>query len=328
MDLGIARRSRAPARSARVAGVVTTSRIGLIEHADADAERLLNCQDAPGRLLLGFIDPVSQRAFLDDFYRARASSKALTSTLFVRPRKALPVRCRVTVEGGKGSLSWSFRPLPTRIDGGQRVAAALEGREYAARRIARDLHDEAGQMLAALHLAIDDVSRDLPEPAKSRVQEMRHLVGTIESQLRQIAHEMRPPVLDDLGLVPALESLAAGIRARSGLEVRVHDLLRGRLPGATETHLYRIVQDALANVVRHGRARRATVTLGAAGASAVLTVADDGMGFDVASVFLSPTRGLGLRGIQERVEAVAGTTSVQSAPGKGTTIVVTVPRTP
>jgi signal transduction histidine kinase len=321
----------------RAAAVVRTTRLGVIEHIDARAVRLLNCPlgQASGRFLLSFVDPVSQRQFLDDLYRARRSRQAVTCALFVRPRRALPVRCQATVtweESAAGGLCWSFTPLPEDKGEhgararGERTAAALEGREHATRRIARDLHDDAGQILAALHLAIDDVGRSLSEPSRSRVLEMRHLVHNVEEQLRQISHEMRPPALEDLGVASALETLAAGVEARSGLRVTVKAPFRSRLDPAAETHVYRIAQEALGNVVRHAGARRARVNLEARGESAVLTVADDGVGFDVAALLRSPSRGLGLIGIQERVEAVRGTLSVHSSPGKGTTLVVTVPR--
>jgi signal transduction histidine kinase len=322
-------------RRPRSAAVVRTTRIGVIEHIDARAVRLLNCPPgkATGRFLFTFVDPVSQRQFLDDLYRARRSSQAMTCTLFLRPRRSLPVRCQATVSWETpvtGGLRWSFTPLPEdkgeRGPRGRRTAAALEGREHAARRIARDLHDDAGQILAALHLAIDDVGRSLPEPSRSRVLEMRQLVRNVEEQLRQISHEMRPPALEELGLAAALDTLASGVEARSGLRVTVTTSFRSRLRPVVETHVYRIAQEALANAVRHAGARRANVRLEGRGDSAVLTVADDGVGFDVPAVLRSPSRGLGLIGLQERVEAVRGTLSVQSSPGKGTTLVITVPK--
>src|SRR5688500_7402845 len=142
--------------------IAETDRLGVIRSFDPAAVELLNCEPgrAAGSLLLGFVDPVSQREYLDAMFRARRSSGVLTSRLFLRPRRRLPVRCETRVNPvaeGEGTLQWCFRPEhdgPAAIAGlpvAKAVAsAAAQGREEAARRFSRDLHDDAGQMLAAL----------------------------------------------------------------------------------------------------------------------------------------------------------------------------------
>jgi signal transduction histidine kinase len=305
---------------------VRTSQVGRIKDLDEGARRFLNAPEAAGRFLISFVDPVSYRGYLDALYQAVRTGPRVVTDLFLRPLGGLPVRCRVAVDGVAFGLTWSFQPLRgKRSSVAPAMATALAGGEREARRIARDLHDDAGQLLAVLHLAIDDICRDLPEPARTRVGEMRELVRTVEAQLRQITHEIRPPGLEDLGLAPALEALAAGVENRTATRVTVRSTLRARLSPAAETHLYRIAQEALANAVRHGAARHVTIRIDQRAGLAVLTVRDDGLGFDVGAVRAAPARGLGLIGIQERVETLRGSTCFQSAPGKGTTIMATVP---
>jgi signal transduction histidine kinase len=136
---------------------------------------------------------------------------------------------------------------------------------------------------------------------------------------------MRPPVLDDLGLLPALDFMARGLKRRSQLAVRVTGS-KTRVCPEIETHLYRIAQEALNNVVRHARARRAWVELQVAGGEATLEVRDDGCGFVAGATQGRPgERVLGLLGMRERVDALGGRLQVESAPGSGTRVRATVP---
>lgn len=328
----------APKANRALRAVARTDRLGVIEAFDDGAAELLNCESsrATGSLLLGFVDPVSQRQYLEDMYRARRGTGTLTSRLFLRPRRRLPIRCETTVRPvrpGQPVLEWSFRPddgdagatgaapSPDAI-----VSATLQGREEAAQRLARDLHDDAGQLLAALHLAIDAAGRDLPDPARTRVLAMRDLVRSVEEQLRMLSHEIRMPAIEDIGLAGALEALGRSVALRAGTKVNVKAVYRSRLAASTEAHLYRIAQEAMTNAVRHGRPQRIVVRLSKGADKAMLTIADDGQGFDVADALaVRADRGIGLIGIQERVEAIQGTLSVESKPGKGTTITVMAP---
>jgi signal transduction histidine kinase len=229
-------------------------------------------------------------------------------------------------------LSWTFRPEPgeTAVLASsvpeKALSATLQAREEAAQRLARDLHDDAGQLLAALHLAIDAAGRDLPDPARTRVLAMRELVRSVEEQLRLLSREIRMPAIEQLGLAAALEGLGRAVALRAGIKVVVKATYRNRLAASTEAHLYRIAQEALTNSVRHGRPRRIVVRLSKCGEQAMLSITDDGNGFDVADALsVRADRGIGLIGIQERVEAILGTLSLESTPGKGTTITVMAP---
>ena len=204
-------------------------------------------------------------------------------------------------------------------------AATVDAREQEARRIGRELHDQAGQLLSALHLALEDVGSELRPSARGRIRALRSMVDEVEQQLRRIAHEMRPPILDDLGLVPAIDLLARGVSQRTGLRVTVEGP-RVRVPPEIETNLYRIAQEALTNVVRHARARQAWIEVHLAGGEAGIAVRDDGSGFVVDAVLgEGGERGLGFLAIKERVAALRGRLQVESAPGQGTLVRVTMP---
>src|SRR5882672_8322077 len=119
------------------------------------------------------------------------------------------------------------------------------------KRIAHALHDEAGQLLASVHIAVVDIASELPPRARLRFEKVERLLVQIEVELRNLSHGLRPTVLDNLGLVPALEFLADRVAKRNGLNVFVVGGAGGRLPTAVETALYRIVQEALNNAVKH-----------------------------------------------------------------------------
>jgi two-component system sensor histidine kinase UhpB len=198
--------------------------------------------------------------------------------------------------------------------------------EDEAKRIAHALHDEAGQLLASVYIALEGITRDLPSSAGQRLKEVKALLDQIEVQLRRLSHELRPTILDDLGLVPAIEFLSEGVSKRTKLQVTVAGSTLGRLAAPVETTLYRIVQEAMNNVTRHAKARCATVRLEQNGRFIRCLVCDDGIGFDVPAVLSRKGHaGLGLIGIRERLNAVGGNCRIISAPGQGTTLQVEIP---
>lgn len=203
-----------------------------------------------------------------------------------------------------------------------RVNDALEAET---RRIAYALHDQAGQLLAAAHITLDEVARGLPVEVRERLQEVRKILDQIEGQLRRISHELRPTVLDDLGLVPALEALAQGIAQRTRRRVKVEGRRDERLPAPIETALYRIVQEALNNASRHGRASRVTVRVERSGPRVLCSVADNGIGFDPSRLASTRDGSLGLVGIRERLNALGGTFEIRSQQGRGTELSIAIP---
>ncbi len=215
----------------------------------------------------------------------------------------------------------AFRESNTAL---RRINEALEEE---AKRIAHALHDEAGQLLASVYIALDDLARESPEPTHTKLMDMRELLDKIHEQIRQLSHELRPTLLDDLGLVPALEFLAQGIAKRSGIPISV-DASRdgGRFSPVVETALYRVVREALNNVTKHSKATKAQVEIERETGKVKCTVRDNGVGFEVKEVMARQgEKGFGLIGIRERLEGLNGTLQINSTPGFGTELIITLP---
>lgn len=200
-----------------------------------------------------------------------------------------------------------------------------ETQEEEIRRIALAVHDEAGQSLAVVHIALAELSHRLPEAQRSRIQGIEDLLQQAEAQLRRLSHELHPAILDDLGWVAAIRFLAKGVSKRTGTSVRVKAAFAERLRGAVETALYRVVQEALTNATKHAKAREITIQIRRTGKVVCCSIQDDGVGFDISAVHADRNRGLGLIAMRERLNAVGGSFSIQSAPAAGTRIVVRAP---
>jgi signal transduction histidine kinase len=194
------------------------------------------------------------------------------------------------------------------------------------RHIARELHDEAGQALASLRYGLRLLEREVDQGASvtQRVAELMQRTDAVIDSLRGLAADLRPASLDHLGLEAALRQYARSAASKFGLDVRfkARGFAGPRLPAVVETALYRVVQEAVTNVVRHARATRVDVLVEWRGDRVVVMVEDDGVGFEPARV----QRGdhFGLLGIRERAEALGGSLILESAPGSGTTVVVEV----
>ena len=202
----------------------------------------------------------------------------------------------------------------------------IGSKEEEAKRIARELHDEAGQLLASVYIVLDDIAREVEPPAKERIQKVIGMLDQIEEQLRSLAHELHPTILDDLGLLPAIQSLAQRFSKRTGMDIALDEVPKQRFPLRIETALYRIVQEALNNVTKHAQATTVRVQIQQEDGIVRCLVLDNGIGFDAPTV-LSRTgaESLGLVGIRERVEILKGKLQIQSAPGQGTQLCVTIP---
>ena len=188
------------------------------------------------------------------------------------------------------------------------------------------LHDDATQLLAAVHIALADLAIELPADKALRVKEIRGHLDTIEHQLRHISHELRPTILDDLGLVPALEFLAEGISKRTSLIIVVEGFTDGRLSPAIETTLYRVVQEALVNAGKHAQASRAMVEVVREPHSIRCAIRDNGNGFNVREVLAKKgDRGLGLIAMRERLHALGGNLQINSSAQRGTEMLASIP---
>jgi two-component system, NarL family, sensor histidine kinase DevS len=215
------------------------------------------------------------------------------------------------------------------VDLSQRVARdalrrIVAAQELERRRFARELHDETGQALTSILLGLKSLDEALPNPsAQAALAELRELVVNALQDVRRLAVELRPKVLDDFGLVPALERLAETFAEQTGIEVAFRSILRGeRLPTEIETALYRVVQEALTNVVKHARATRVSVLLTRKDSKVAAVIEDDGAGFDPSA---AGQHRLGLVGMRERLALLDGKIEIESSEGVGTSIVAEVP---
>jgi signal transduction histidine kinase len=227
-------------------------------------------------------------------------------------------------------LAETLSPYEMAHRGVQDAIAALrqlnETLEEEIKRIAYAVHDEAGQLLVAVHLALADVARELPKPQKEQVGRIEELLNQVEKQLRRYSHELRPTVLDDLGWIPAIRFLAEGVSKRANLSIQIKTTVAGRLPGPIEVVLYRIVQEALTNAARHSKASHVWIRIGRKNRMFCCSIEDDGVGFDVRAVQSDEKRrGLGLIGMQERLNGIGGTVSIESARGRGTRLLIQLP---
>jgi len=207
----------------------------------------------------------------------------------------------------------------------QRVVTA---QELERRRLARELHDETGQALTSILLSLSGLEEAHDErELRAAIAEVRELVRSTLQDVRQLAVELRPKVLDDFGLVAALERLTQSFGEQTGISVHFQQLLpppAGRLPPEVETALYRIVQESLTNIVKHARATSVSVVLTRKDDSVSVVVEDDGVGFEPGR---EPDGGIGLAGMRERVALLGGRLAIESRPGAGTTFVAEVPLT-
>lgn len=227
---------------------------------------------------------------------------------------------------------WAPGPqlVPVVVQENMALIRLNEIREQEARRLGRALHGEAPQLLSAIHLAVEEVAQELDPERRERLRAVRSLLDEAEEKLRCLSHELHPMVLDDFGLQQALELLAEGHSRRSGIpiQIRTSSDLSG-LPSLIETALYRIVQEAVNNCMKHASATAVVIELARGPQFIVCKVEDDGVGFNMAEMWKAHGSGhLGLVGIRERAEALGGRFAIHSVPGKGTSVKISIPSPP
>ncbi|TAM84616.1 MAG: hypothetical protein EPN47_00425 [Acidobacteria bacterium] len=206
----------------------------------------------------------------------------------------------------------------------------IEVQEETLRRVARDLHDEFGQILTAIGVMLNRAGRKAHGPDPALIAELEYVKSIVEETLAKVRDQsqmFRPGVLDDFGLDQTLEWFTRQFTRQAGIDVHFSGALAsGRLPPEESIHVYRIVQEALNNVARHSRATEAWVEMEERERELRLEIRDNGVGFEVGNpAERSPNDGIGLMGMRERAEHLNGTIEMQSAPGKGTTINVRIP---
>jgi signal transduction histidine kinase len=207
-------------------------------------------------------------------------------------------------------------------------ARLVQVQEQERRSLSQELHDEVGQSLSALLIGLSNLSAAIGSPAPDQVESeigaLRRIVESTVREVRNITLLLRPSMLDDLGLLPALEWQAREVSRQNGLIVNVAASgVPDNLPDEYKTCIYRVTQEALHNIARHAGAATVRVLAQCDANRLMLSIQDDGRGFDVAR-----TRGLGLLGMQERVEHLGGTLQVTSEPGNGTLVSAVLPLIP
>ncbi len=208
-------------------------------------------------------------------------------------------------------------------------ARVLSIQEEERRHISRDLHDDVGQSVAALKFCLHRLAPLSKGPAAALVSECITLADATLERIRQLSRAMHPPELDALGLEEALRALVEGLRAATGLDMKCHfnGLLSRRFAPEVESAAYRIAQEALGNATRHARASSILLTVEGSAGGLVVTVRDDGTGFEPGRLQQAEARGrLGVSSsIKGRARDLGGSATVTSAPGSGTVVSIEVP---
>jgi signal transduction histidine kinase len=195
--------------------------------------------------------------------------------------------------------------------------------EQEAKRIANALHDEAGQLLVAVYIALQNLCHEVPA-VQPHILKVTQLLDQIEVQLRRLSHELMPALLSDLGLIPALRYLFEGLAQRSQLQISIEAVPEQRLPRRVEATLYHVAKEALHNVVKHARATAVWIRFQRKADSICCCIRDNGTGFDPASIAVRQgEQGFGLIGMRERLSVVGGSMQINS--GGGTELVITIP---
>ena len=300
-----------------------------------------------GMPLLGFVLDADRPRLLDFLRRCRSTTGDPNLSVELTIRTASGFRNAQIICKPRRRLGSESRELLTAIiditerreleaerakDAREHVALAtrlISAQDEERQRIARDLHDNIGQQVTALRLLLQVVAMaQVDNPVRQRIAQIQTIVERLDRQLDFLTGELRSASLD-LGVVSAVEQF---VREWSGTFSIAADLeCRGveqlRLDPAVETHLYRVVQEALNNVYKHAQAQRVRVVVERRGTDLVVIVEDDGRGFDAGAVSRSQTRGLGLVSMRERAQIIGGTLDIESSPGGGTTIYLHLPIT-
>jgi len=200
------------------------------------------------------------------------------------------------------------------------------------KRVSRELHDGINQLLVSVRYKLDSAKskllKRLPDDAINVIEDADDILSSGIQEVRRISRDLRPTLLDDLGLAAALDSLSSDFAERTNIEVNIQNNSKDkRLPQEVETAFYRIVQEALTNIEKHAHtASHVILKMDKAKNRVTLSISNDGIGFDKTTLDqTNPDRGLGLRNMIDRAELLEGHMTVNSAPDKGTTVIVNIP---
>lgn len=249
-------------------------------------------------------------------------------------RGNLQRKARLYADDEIGLLAKAINEMTDKLAHAQEVRSQLlkkviSAQEEERQRLARELHDETSQSLTALILGLKNLTQlNNLENVRAQAIELRDLVSKTLEEVRHLALELRPSTLDDAGLAAALRRYVSDYSRKYNLDVdlQISGFEGKRLSWEVETALYRIIQEALTNVIRHAHARNISVVLECRENTVTAIVEDDGQGFSVEEIMAgAPAQQLGLFGMQERAALIGGQLTIESSPGKGTSIFVKVP---
>jgi PAS domain S-box-containing protein len=324
--------------SATDVAIFTTDRVGVISSWNAGSERIFGYreEEAIGRNIevLYTESDRGARVHEREMRAAIEEGRSVGSRLHVRKDGTTFFASGLTqplggADGGFVKIARDMtETLRAEADRREKELARtlVQTQEAERRRIARDLNDELGQSMTALRLNLDRLIGD-GRISPDEIAEAKRIAKKIDDGLELVAWQLRPAALDDLGFVPAVEMYVAEWSGLTGVQARVSvwTAKDARFGTTVETAFYRIVQEALNNVHKHASARNVEVTIRSRDGLLVLTIDDDGTGFDPEDL-ATRAHGVGLDGVLERVQIIGGELEIESAPGHGTTIHVRVPR--
>lgn len=323
-------------------GIVSFTVDGKVLSWNAAAEKLFgySAEEVQGHDVSLFLSPETSRESLPIFKVVQAGEPVVfeaqrrrrDGTLIDVSITTCPIKNRqgdvIGVSSNVRDISEARRAAEMRTQLLKRLVTAQEDER---RRISRELHDQMGQSLAALMLGLKSLegSAQLESSASRRLKDLQELTNSLAEEVHTLARHLRPTALDDFGLHTALSNYVDDWSERSEINADFHSngLITRRLPPDIETAVYRMVQEALTNVLKHARARNVSVIVEHRGGRVLAIVEDDGCGFDVTtpSVLSPKQRRLGVLGMEERISLVGGTFNIESTPGLGTTVLATIP---
>lgn len=297
-------------------GILLVDKEGIVVYANPEAERLFGYES--GKMegcMLGY--PVIEGM-------AEVEIPQVDGNVAVAEFRSVEITWR-----DRPAYLASFRDITQRKNAEKRVAslskALVSAYERAQREIGHELHDGVGQMLLGVRLSLDSARRAPREVIPERLVKLGTMVDEVVAELRRLSHELKPAVLDDFSFLEALHSHLERLRDETGLEVEfTHRGLSGNNTDMVETVAFRIIQEALTNVIRHAGVTRATLLVEEVDGVLRLRIADSGAGFEVSD---HSDGSIGLRGMAERAELIGGTFEVASATGRGTAITAVLPLT-
>jgi two-component system NarL family sensor kinase len=322
-------------------GALTLTADKVILYANQRFAHMVKCplERVTGGSFRRFLSDADRAQFREVLKRTTKTGKKLQVLLLAEDGSQLPVQISIQRQAGdrtgRATVSMVVTDL-TEARRNEELLRALTHRivqvqEIERERVTRELHDNIAQLLCAVIFCSQALVESLSghdAPARKAAKRLHSMIGETIGEVARISGDLRPNLLDELGLVAAIQSSSANFADRTGVEIRLAGMqLPAPLAADIELALYRIMQEALKNVEKHADARHVTIRLNQSNGSVLLTVRDDGAGFDIRHHEASRNRKfvLGMLGMRERATAVGGTLTVKSTPRAGTEVIARVP---